>query len=407
MPHDRYPVRIVTTRDPAALARRLAAAGVDPYGVEAIRRKAEIAIVRIDGVGAPAANVLKQQLLSLGGDAAVHRDAIRGAPERSTVYLVADRRRFDRLPEKLAGQPFGLAALGETVARLLAAADRPPLSVRIPGGELDLSARPLVMGILNVTPDSFSDGGAWLDPDRAAGRARAMVAEGAGIVDIGGESTRPGAAPVSPEEELARVRPVLERLAGTLPVPLSIDTRSSAVARAAIDLGAAIVNDVSGLRHDPAMAGVVARAGAAAVVMHMQGTPDTMQRDPRYEDVVSEVVDWLGRRTDELRAEGIDARSIIVDPGIGFGKRLEHNLALLAEIGDLRTLGFPILVGHSRKAFIGSLTGREPAERASGGFAALARCLAGGARIVRVHDVRETADFIAVWQAIERAGASG
>ncbi len=397
-----YPLRLISARDRGTLERCFGEAGVDPHGIGVIAGKAEIIVVRVDGVSAPAANIIKQQLLSLGADAAVHRAVITGAPDRSTVYVVADRNRLERLPAKLARQPFGLPELGAAIERLVGAALRPPRPVRLPAGELDLSRGPVVVGILNVTPDSFSDGGAHRDPDRAAERALAMAAEGAGVIDVGGESTRPGAVPVTVEEEIARVRPVLERLAGRLAVPLSIDTRRSEVARVALDLGASIVNDVTGLAGDPAMADLASKRGAAVVVMHMQGTPETMQIDPRYEDVTSEVLAWLGSRAAELAAAGIAPESIIVDPGIGFGKRLEHNLSLLAEIGDLRGLGFPVMVGFSRKAFIGAVTGRGVPERLAGALAALGRCCAGGVALVRVHDVRETADYIKVWRAIER-----
>ena len=197
------------------------------------------------------------------------------------------------------------------------------------------------MGVLNVTPDSFSDGGAFLDPGAAYERAVAMVEEGAGVIDIGGESTRPGAPEMSAETELGRVLPVLSRLGPAISVPLSIDTRRAVVARAAIEAGAAIVNDVSGLRHDPAMSAVVRDAGAAVVVMHMQGTPETMQLDPRYDDAVSEIIAWLGERTGDLVGAGIDREKIIVDPGLGFGKRLEDNVGLLNQIGGLPGPRFP------------------------------------------------------------------
>jgi dihydropteroate synthase len=401
----RYPLRLISARSRAALERHLAEAGVDPYGIRVIEAKAETLIVRIDGVSAPAANIIKQQLLSIGGDAAVHREVIRGNPPSSTVYIVGDRNRLARLPDKFAPQPFGLAELGVEIIRLIAAAEEPPAAVSLPDGELDLASGPVIVGILNATPDSFSDGGRYLDPGKAYERALEMIEQGAGVIDIGGESTRPGAAAVSAEEELGRVRPIIARLAGNVPASISIDTRKALVAEAALGAGAAIVNDVSGLRHDPAMFGIAARAKAAVVVMHMLGEPATMQEKPHYDDVTTEILAWLAERTETMMAAGIAREKIIVDPGIGFGKRLEHNLALLGEIGDFRGLGFPVMVGYSRKSFLGAVTGREAGERLSGGFAALARALEGGVRLVRVHDVRETADFIKVWKAIEGKGS--
>lgn len=401
----RYPLRLIASRPAGALARALAEAGVDPHGIAIIEKKAETVVLRVDLVAAPVANIIKQQLLSLGGDAAVHREVITGGPPQSSVYIIADRSRLARLPAKLARQPFGLAELGSRIERLLAAAERSPRAVPLPRGSLDLSAGPVVMGVLNVTPDSFSDGGAWLDPGAAHERALAMVEEGAGIIDIGGESTRPGAAAVSAQAELERVMPVLRRLGGAVSVPISIDTRRASVARAAVDAGASIVNDVSGLGGDAAMIDAVREARAAVVIMHMRGTPETMQNDPRYGDVTGEIITWLDERAAELERLGIDREKIIVDPGVGFGKRLDDNLRILNEIGDFQGLALPVMVGFSRKSFIGGVTGRGTEQRLAGGLAALAKCLAGGVRIVRVHDVRETTDFIKVWRAIERAGA--
>ena len=274
--------------------------------------------------------------------------------------------------------------------------------IPLPTKFLELGDEPIVMGVLNVTPDSFSDGGRYVEPAAAAERARAMVEEGAAIIDIGGESARPGSNRIDTDEELRRVMPVFERLSGELSVPLSIDTTKAAVARAAVEAGAGIINDISGLRSDRAMTDTAVETGAAVVVMHMLGTPETMQEDPSYDDAVSEIHAWLDARTAGLIERGVEAEKIIVDPGIGFGKRLIDNLELLNEIGTFADLGFPVLVGSSRKSFLGAITGRDPMDRRWGGFAALAACLEGGTHIVRVHDVRETADFIKVWLAIRR-----
>lgn len=398
----RYPLRLITAKDSETLLHYFKAAGVDPYGARIVSLKAGTVVVRVDKVPAAAANILKQQLLSLGGDAAVHRGAITGKPESSTIYLVADRKRMAELPSKLSRQPFGLLELGNALKALLEISDNPPMHIRLPSGKLDLSRAPVVMGILNVTPDSFSDGGFFLDPGAALERALEMVEEGAGILDVGGESTRPGAKTISVEEEIARIRPVLEKLSGRIKVPISIDTRRSQVAEIALDLGVSIINDITGFTGDPRMADLVAKKGTAAVVMHMQGNPETMQNNPSYKDVTSEILSWLASRIEELQRKGVTKDSIIVDPGIGFGKRLEHNLTLLKEIGDFRTLGVPVMIGYSRKSFIGQITGREPTGRLAGGLAALGRCISAGVSVIRVHDVRETVEFIKVWQAIEK-----
>lgn len=278
-----------------------------------------------------------------------------------------------------------------------------PLAWRLRTRTLDDVAGTPIMGILNVTPDSFSDGGLHLDPEAAVVAALAMVADGAAIVDVGGESTRPGADPVPEDEELRRVIPVVEALSEA-GVVVSIDTSKPTVAEAAVAAGAEIVNDVTGLR-DPAMRSVCAEMGVGVVVMHMRGEPRTMQHDPRYGDVVTEVADHLAAAAEAAEAAGIAPDAIVVDPGIGFGKTLEHNLALLRRAGDVGR-GRPVLVGHSRKRFLGALTGIEdPAAR--DGVTAVVSVLAvmNGARLLRVHDVAATRAALAVATAIVAEGA--
>lgn len=259
------------------------------------------------------------------------------------------------------------------------------------------------MGILNVTPDSFSDGGEHRRPEAALRRALEMVDEGATIVDVGGESTRPGASDVPADEEMARILPVIRMLRPELAIPISVDTRRAEVARAALDAGADIVNDVSALG-DSAMARVVARSGAGLVLMHMRGTPATMQRQAHYDDVAGEVVNELRQSLDAALAAGIERERIVVDPGIGFAKDLHHNLKMLAELARLHVLERPVLLGVSRKAFLaGLLGGVAPADRAVGGAAACVAGLFAGARIFRVHDVRLVREAITVAEAIRLA----
>ena len=249
-----------------------------------------------------------------------------------------------------------------------------------------------IMGIVNVTPDSFSDGGSYLDPNRAIGHGGELVMDGADILDVGGESTRPGAPAVGAEEELARVAPVVTALAGPggPGVPVSIDTSKRAVAEAALDAGAAIVNDVTALRAEPELAELCGERGCDVVLMHMLGTPRTMQEDPRYDDVVDDVRAFLEERAEFAVAAGVDRKRIWVDPGIGFGKTVAHNLELLRRLGELRALELPIVVGASRKSFIGRLTGREVDERIGGSVASAVLALAAGADVLRVHDVGDT-----------------
>ena len=270
-----------------------------------------------------------------------------------------------------------------------------------------LGERTLVMGIVNVTPDSFSDGGMFDGTDDAVKHGIALVADGADILDVGGESTRPGADPVEPEQEIARVVPTIERLVAETPgTAISVDTRRAEVARAAIEAGAAIVNDVSAAA-DPGTLPLVRDSGAGLVLMHMQGEPRTMQQHPRYDDVVAEVRDALARRIGTAVAARITRQHLCVDPGIGFGKDLGHNLALLHDIAAFRQLRVPLMVGASRKRFIGQLTGvDDPAERLEGTAGAVAWCAAQGVDIVRVHDVRAMARVVAVVDAIARGEPS-
>jgi dihydropteroate synthase len=262
------------------------------------------------------------------------------------------------------------------------------------------------MGIVNLTPDSFSDGGLWFSPEAALAHARGLEADGADLLDLGGESSRPGSTPVALDEELRRVIPVVEALASTLSVPLSIDTTKAEVARQALRAGAAIINDISALGFDPEMADVVARAEAGIVIMHMQGTPATMQVNPQYDDVVTEVYDFLARRVDWAVAHGIRREQIAIDPGIGFGKRSAHNLEILRSLRRFENVGCVILIGTSRKGLLGKITGRSLAERAAASVAsALAACV-DGARVVRVHDVAPMVDTIKVWTALRGWGFS-
>jgi dihydropteroate synthase len=278
-------------------------------------------------------------------------------------------------------------------------------SLQLGAHRLELGERTAVMGIVNVTPDSFSDGGAFQDHAAAIEHGLRLAGEGADILDVGGESTRPGAAPVSEQEEARRVVPVIRELAARAGVPVSIDTTKAAVAEAACAAGATIVNDVSGLRFDPRLGEVVARTGAALVIMHLKGTPHTMQVAPAYDDLLGEVIAELAAGLARAAAAGVAADRVLVDPGIGFGKTLEHNLELLDRIGELGALGRAILVGPSRKAFIGRLLDLPPGERVEGTIAACCCAADRGAHVVRVHDVGPVRRALRVADAI-RGGAA-
>jgi dihydropteroate synthase len=275
--------------------------------------------------------------------------------------------------------------------------------VEWPHGRLDFSAGCLVMGILNVTPDSFSDGGEFLTFERAVEHGLKMTREGAAIIDVGGDSTRPGATPVSPAEQIRRIVPVIEALVAKIGVPISIDTHDVKVARAALGAGASIINDITALG-DEHMGELAAEQQVPVILMHMQGTPATMQIEPHYEDVVTQVRDFLVTRAEKAQASGIPVERIFIDPGIGFGKTLHHNLLLLKNLHRLVATGYHVLVGTSRKRFIGTLTGKEQAaDRLFGTAATVALCAAAGVSIVRVHDVGPMCDVVKIAEAIVRA----
>ncbi len=268
---------------------------------------------------------------------------------------------------------------------------------------LPVGSKVLIMGILNVTPDSFSDGGRFIDPLIAVDQAQKLIAEGADIIDIGGESTRPGASYVCEEEEIARIRPIVEALGKCTDIPLSIDTRKASVAQVALDCGASIVNDVSSFQDDSRMAQVVQKSGAGVVLMHRQGHSLTMQEAPYYEDVVSEVKSFLSERVAMAQSIGIPADHIIIDPGIGFGKTCSQNLKILANLGKFIQLKQPLMVGISRKAFIGELTGKPVAEREMGNAAVMATAVWQGASFLRVHDVAAMKNVIQMAQALRNS----
>ena len=331
-------------------------------------------------------------------------DAVRFERSPSPPVVLSRARRAETLKALPAG-------LRERAVSAFARVERQPTFLGLPEGRrLDLSMGPIVMGVVNVTPDSFSDGGLYFDPRRAALRALEMFEEGAEIVDVGGESTRPAtygdAAPVSAAEEIRRVLPVIEAIRRETGRPVSIDTRKEEVARAALAAGADLVNDVSALRHDPRMASTVAEAGAALLLMHMKGDdPRTMQADTSYGHPVADVASELAAAASKALDAGVPADRIAVDPGLGFGKSAEGNLVLLRHVGALRSLGFPVAVGASRKGFVRRFSGvgedASPADRLPGSLAAVAAARAGGAAIVRVHDVPETVRFLRMHEAID------
>jgi dihydropteroate synthase len=296
-----------------------------------------------------------------------------------------------------------LAHFAITMTVLDPAYYRIPPSIELRSGRILTFDRPIVMGILNVTPDSFSDGGKYFSPEQAVSHALELQQQGADIIDIGGESTRPGAEPVSLEEEIRRTIPVIQEIRNVSAIPISIDTYKAEVAKQALEAGADIINDVSAVSFDFAMIPLAARTGAPVVLMHMLGTPRDMQDDPHYEDCVEEVGAFFEYRMDACERGGIARNRIILDPGIGFGKRVEHNLELLHNLRDFARFGRPLLVGASRKSFIAQVPGGagEPSNRIGGSIAAAIMAVANGASIVRVHDVAATVEALQIWRAIQ------
>ena len=351
--------------------------------------KAQTVVLKIVDADVPTAHIIKQQMLSLGGDAAVAKEVLTHAVDSTDVLVIGTLTQLRSLTEKLSYQPFDLPELGQKIGALLdALAPKPHTILRARRHRLELADHVHVVGILNVTPDSFSNGGLYLRPTSAVDHALKMVDEGADIIDIGGQSSRPGSKPIPELEELKRVVPVVERVCEAWDGPVSVDTYRSKVAEECLKAGASIVNDITAFTAEPELARIVSRYEAACVLMHMQKTPEVMQDDPTYEDLMGEIARFLKEAVERAVRAGVGEDQIVVDPGIGFGKTTEHNLAILRHLPELRALGKPILVGPSRKSFIGRVLDVATDDRLEGTLAAVAYAVAQGARLVRVHDVR-------------------
>ncbi|MFQ5552848.1 MAG: dihydropteroate synthase [Thermoplasmata archaeon] len=376
----------------------LRAVGVQAQGQPILRRKGLFRIVRLQGVGYREALIAKQEMLGAGGDAATPKGTVEFTSDEGDVILLGTPQHFKRFLGKMKHQPFRSAALAAEVEEALTHYDRDAYVLRFPNSELPLQ-RTVVMGILNVTPDSFADGGRYREPQAAIDRAIEMVREGASLVDVGAESTRPGSNPVSAGEEWKRLEPALAGVLDQLDVPVSVDTYKPETAAKALDLGAAMVNDVTGLR-DPKMVALAAQHDVPVVLMHMLGDPQTMQKTPEYEDVVADIVRFLRARISDAVEGGVGPEKLVVDPGIGFGKTVDHNLQILRQLGAFRSLGRPILVGVSRKTFLGKLLDAEVEDRLEGGLAGAVLAAHNGAHILRTHDVKETVRALTIADAI-------
>lgn len=381
--------RIIVLPDLGAAEKEMRAIGVDGAGVKIMGPKAVSRALKLKNIKPTPANIIKQEMLSIGGEAAAAYGMIDHSAAAVDMLLLGTLKHFNLLVIKLRAHQFGLPEMAEEIEAVLKNYDGIPAPLEVKGKRFEFGRQTYIMGILNVTPDSFSDGNKYLEAKDAALRARQMLAEGADIIDVGGESTRPGAEPVTAEEEIKRVVPVIERLAAETGAIISIDTYKAAVARAALKAGAAMINDISALRFDAEMAGVAAENKCPVVMMHILGTPRDMQKNPAYSDLMGEILAYLEEGLEIGRRAGILLEQIIVDPGIGFGKTAQNNLEIVRRLRELKTLGRPILIGVSRKAFIGSVLDLPTEDRVEGTAAAAALSIANGADFIRVHDVKE------------------
>ncbi len=358
--------------------------------------------IKVSGLKVAAINILKQEMLARGGDVVTSRDSLLDTKGTTDVIIEGHRKSFKSLIPKLRMQPFGLADLADELEVFFKdhKNNSNKKSFRIGKKKFDLVSDTLVMGIINVTPDSFYDGGKYDHKDQAVKRVSEMVADGADIIDIGGLSSRPGSKPVSLEEEIKRTIPVVESVSNNFDTLISIDTYRSEVALEAISAGAHMVNDISAFNMDKNMAAMVADKGVSVTLMHMQGKPESMQENPQYENVIDEIYEYLDGKASTAIEAGVSPDKIILDPGIGFGKTLDHNLSILNKISEFRSMGYPIMMGASRKAFIGTILDLPAEDRLEGSLAAAVWSVINGVNILRVHDVAETVRSVKIARAI-------
>ncbi len=399
----KFNAHLTIARSEEEAGQRLQAVNADQEGVLAMAPKMRHYCIKLEGVPVAGANIIKQVMLKAGAEAAESVNAYAGRGESTDVILMGTLDQYEALREKIKEAPFGLSELARDLSSLMAGVERKVFKVPAPRGELELGKKPLIMGIINATPDSFYDGGRFFDQAAAVEHGKKLMREGADIIDVGGESTRPSSEPVSAEEELERVMPVIEALfdQGAF---ISIDTGKAVVAGKAVEAGAAVINDVTALA-DPDMAGLAADTGTGLILMHMKGTPRTMQKDPRYHDLFGEIISYLREGIDRAVSAGVSEESIIVDPGIGFGKTVAHNLEIIRDLWRLRSLGRPILLGPSNKSFIGAVLGAQIDERLEGTAAALVAGVLSGAHILRVHDPAGVKQYVDMAWAIAEGEA--
>jgi len=394
--------RVLDVRSNEEALAEIVGVGATPTASRWMADEATMRVVRLEAVSGRAASLLKQEALALGAECAVARSVAAFDDTPQAVVLIATLKQHRALAAKLRAQPFGLRGLAGQVSRAVEAYDRQSIGpLRVGRHELPLGRRTLVMGIINVTPDSFSGDGLGDDVGAAVSQARRFADEGADLLDVGGQSTRPGSDELGAEDEKRRILPVVERIAAEVGLPISIDTDKVEVAAAALDAGAGLVNDVRALRGE-GMLELVSQRRVPACLMHMLGTPRTMQEAPHYEDVIADIYRFLADRVAACVEAGLTREQVLIDPGIGFGKTVNHNLTILRRLRDFRSLGCPILVGVSRKSTIGKVLSLPADQRVEGTAAACACAILSGADVIRVHDVREMTRVARMTDAIVR-----
>lgn len=396
--------QVIEVKDLFSAEKEMGLVHSDPAGIRLMASKAVFRVIKLRAVRPPAANIIKQEMLSFGGEAATAYGSINHSVKATDVLIFGTIKQLQQLMQKLQQHQFGLPQLADEIAESLKNYASSPKPLRIGKRKFELGKRTYIMGVLNITPNSFSDGGKYLKPEPAVEQARRLWGEGADIIDIGGESTRPGARPVSAEEEKKRVLPVIEKLSSENKYLISIDTTKAEVAEAALKRGAQMVNDISGLRFDHRLARVVAKFKVPLCIMHIKGKPRRMQENPVYSDLLSEIINYLAEGLEIAKENGILPEQILVDPGIGFGKTLDHNLEILRRLRELKVLGRPIMVGTSRKSFIGKTLELPVGERGAGTAASVAVSIMNGADFIRVHDVRQMTRVAKMTDAIVRKG---
>lgn len=380
-------VRLLHFGKPDEAIQEMQRIGVDPIGIESMREKICHLNLKIEGIDCRLANLLKQEMILLGGDVAMDKRIIDCSVAASDLILMGTQNQIKALIDRLEDRFNGFQGVAVRIRECLKNLESPPHTIRCKKTVFHLDERTHLMGILNVTPDSFSDGEMFFAPDRAISHGIELASQGADIIDIGGESTRPGAKPLPRDEELRRVIPVIEGLSAKVDVPISIDTYKSFIAEKAIEAGAQMINDISGLHFDPKMADVAARYEVPIVLMHTKGTPEVMQLDVHYDCLLTEIMEYLEESIEVAEGAGVDAKQIIIDPGIGFGKSAEDNLRIIYHLAELKSLGKPIMLGTSRKSFIGKILHAEVDQRVEGTLASISAAIMNGANILRVHDV--------------------